>query len=572
MPLRAILLLLLSAAASGQTSVSTETPPLEQRRAEAPAEAQVPQKRGLDERSLASLDALQRSREAKEASLGRLRERLNSPTLTEVERSELQAQLRALQLEIEKISADFESIATGIDLTAFDLSPPESFDLQTEVLKLVEPLIEELKNATEAPRQIEKLGRQVEYLASREQVALDALKSVEALLAGLDPADPKRLRPALEASRDSWLSRIEEVRREKTVTQFQLEKRLSSRKSILESTKTALADFFRTRGWNLILALATFFVVLLLLRGIYRYLARVLSSKKKEERAFYSRLIDVLYFLFIGAFALAASLLVLYATGDWVLLGITLLFIIGVAWAFKTAIPMFLEQIRLLLNLGTVRERERLLIDGIPYRVSKLSFYTLLSNPELAGGVRRLPIKDLVEMRSRTCSKDEIWFPSRRGDWVMLSDGRQGAIRHQSPDMVQLELLGGALVTYQTGDFLGLAPQNLSAGFRRIVRFGIDYAHQAICTTQVPEIFAARIRTGIEARFGDDVLEALRVEFCEAGASSLDYQINADFVGKVAPQHEAIGRAIQKLCVETCNEQGWGIPFTQITVHQAAQG
>ena len=246
--------------------------------------------------------------------------------------------------------------------------------------------------------------------------------------------------------------------------------------------------------------------------------------------------------------------------------------LLGAAWGFKTAVPMFLEQIRLLLNLGTVREHERLLFDGVPYRVSKLSFYTLLSNPDLAGGVRRLPIKDLAELRSRTCSKDEIWFPCRRGDWVLLSDGRRGEVVHQSPDTVQLQLLGGSRVTYLTADFLALAPENLSRGFRRQVRFGIDYEHQAICTGEVPEIFADRIKRGLEESYGDSALNAFKVEFCEAGASSLDYLVVADFDGSVAGLYDAIGRRIQRLCVDTCNEQGWGIPFTQITLHQAPAG
>ena len=173
-------------------------------------------------------------------------------------------------------------------------------------------------------------------------------------------------------------------------------------------------------------------------------------------------------------------------------------------------------------------------------------------------------------MRSRTCSKDEIWFPSRRGDWVLLSDGQRGVVRHQSPDTVQIELLGGSRVTYPTAAYMALAHQNLSTGFRRIVRFGIDYAHQGISTTEVPKILAERLRRDVTAQFGADAVRSLNVEFFEAGASSLDYQVNSDIAGSAAAHFDAIYRAIQRICVETCNEQGWGIPFNQITVHQAA--
>ncbi|HRV79862.1 MAG TPA: hypothetical protein P5218_00410 [Planctomycetota bacterium] len=520
------------------------------------------------ERSAASLSALQRTRETKQAALDKLNQKLSVTTL-EDERTTLLAQKHALQAELDRLSADFESIATGIDVANFDLTQPDSFDLQAEVQKLIQPLIEELKDATEEPRQIERLRSQIDYLVSREELASQALKSIETLISDLDPSDPQGLRPALLESRDGWKHRMEEAHGQLTVARFQLESRLSSRKSIISSTQSALGDFFRTRGLNLLLAIATFFLVLVVLRGAYRKISKLLPTKNREERHFYARLIDVLYFLFVTAIAVVAALLVLYATGDWVLLGITLLFLVGVAWAFKTAVPMFLEQIRLLLNLGTVRERERVMIEGIPYRVSKLSFYTLLSNPNLAGGVRRLPLKDLTDMRSRTCSKDEIWFPSHRGDWVLLSDGRRGEVKHQSPDMVQIELLGGSRVTYSSSEFLGLAPENLSVGFRRQIRFGIDYAHQAISTTQVPAIFATQVERGLRKRFGADSVKSLKVEFVEAGASSLDYQVFADMDGSCASQFDAIARAMQTLCVETCNEQGWTIPFTQITVHQA---
>jgi len=221
------------------------------------------------------------------------------------------------------------------------------------------------------------------------------------------------------------------------------------------------------------------------------------------------------------------------------------------------------------LNFGTVRERERVLLDGIPYRVSKISFYSLLSNSELAGGVRRLPIGDLIGMRSRTCSKDEVWFPCRRGDWVLLADGTRGQVKHQSPDTVQLETLGGSRVTYPSQSFLELFPMNLSSGFRLTVRFGIDYAHQAIATTEVPSILTERVRAGLDERFGAEALRALKAEFIEAGASSLDYAVIADVDGSAAADYDALQRAIQQACVDTCNDEGWVIPFTQVTLHQA---
>lgn len=531
-----------------------------------PSEEPGPQASSRDERSLETLLALTVSRAEKERRLADVRAELEQTT-NEYRKVQLLQAERTLQTELDALQADFESIATGLDVSSFDRTTEEAFDLQTELLNLVQPLVEELKDATEAPRQIERMRGEIDRLMGREQIAVEALRGIERLLG--TTTDPG-LGAALEESRQDWQGRRNEVAARLTVARFQLEKRLADRTSILESTRTAISEFFRTRGLNLLLAVATFFAVLFGIRAAYRRVLRLVRSKSRETRRFYARLADVLTFGLAGIFALMGALLVLYATGDWVLLGLALLFLLGLVWASKTAIPLFLEQIRLLLDLGTVREHERIVYSGIPYKVTRLSTSTMLTNPELAGGVVRLPLKDLIDLRSRPCSKEEVWFPCKRGDWVLLSDGSRGKVVHQSPEFVQIEPLGGGHVTFPTTDFLGLVPRNLSHGFRVKVRFGIDYAHQAICTTEVPRIMLERLERELAAQYPQEHLLKLGVEFLEAGASSLDYVVLADWDGAAAPAYERCQRAIQRTLVDLCNEQGWNIPFPQLTVHKAA--
>ncbi len=57
----------------------------------------------------------------------------------------------------------------------------------------------------------------------------------------------------------------------------------------------------------------------------------------------------------------------------------------------------------------------------------------------------------------------------------------------------------------------------------------------------------------------------------EAGASSLDFEIIADFSGKVAQYYNVLARAIQSIAVDACNKYGWVIPFTQVTLHTAKE-
>lgn len=56
------------------------------------------------------------------------------------------------------------------------------------------------------------------------------------------------------------------------------------------------------------------------------------------------------------------------------------------------------------------------MIDGIPYRIETIGFYCYLNNPLLAYAGIRLPLKDLIEMRSFPYDKKYPWVPCKEGD------------------------------------------------------------------------------------------------------------------------------------------------------------
>jgi hypothetical protein len=61
----------------------------------------------------------------------------------------------------------------------------------------------------------------------------------------------------------------------------------------------------------------------------------------------------------------------------------------------------------------------------------------------------------------------------------------------------------------------------------------------------------------------------LRVEFAQANSSSLDIVVIADFKGELGDLYNRLRRAIQRWCVDACTENGWEIPFPQITLSGA---
>jgi len=63
-------------------------------------------------------------------------------------------------------------------------------------------------------------------------------------------------------------------------------------------------------------------------------------------------------------------LVALYLFGDWVLLILALLLILGLIWTSKQAIPRFWTPTVLMLDMGPVREGERVHYRGLPWRPS----------------------------------------------------------------------------------------------------------------------------------------------------------------------------------------------------------
>ena len=69
--------------------------------------------------------------------------------------------------------------------------------------------------------------------------------------------------------------------------------------------------------------------------------------------------------------------------------------------------------------------------------------------------------------------------------------------------------------------------------------------------------------------FGDQLTE-LRVEFNQAGASSLDLMLIAIFSGEAAEYYFEVRRALQRAAVDACSHHGWAIPFNQLVIHTQA--
>ncbi|WP_319779494.1 hypothetical protein [Maridesulfovibrio sp.] len=484
----------------------------------------------------------------------------------QMDKEALAAKLNDLKQQLHNVSQNFIKVATGLDLAIFNEDSQHNFVWQEEVETLVRPLLQELKEMTKRPRQIERLKSRVAYFESRLPRAEEAVKSIDTLIAA---AKSPALKTELGTLRADFEKRKTNIDNQLDVARFELAELTKDKQSFYESTKKVMAVFFKSRGKNILLSILAFAGVFFFFRFVDKVFKKSHPAFKTKERPFYIRLIEVLLLIFTVIAATSASLFTLYISGDWFLLSIAIIFIIGALWTAREGFTRYYEQVKLILNLGSVRENERITYNGVPWQVDRLALFAKLKNPALDPSRIRLPIGELENVVSRPVGKNEPWFPCMIDDWVILSDGVRGKVVSQSPDMVELVQRGGTYVTYQTSDFLGLNPKNLSRNFRLKSVFGIDYAHQADCTSgivaQAKEFIAAKLE---EDGYTEHVLN-LNVEFESAGASSLNLVIIADFHRDIAALYGRLQRALQRYSVEACTNFGWGIPFDQIVVHKA---
>jgi hypothetical protein len=536
---------------------------------QAPAQAPENQAQGAaanakPQTAVDSLATIQRSIESRRNALRELRDQLK--LLEEAaEKQEVEQKIERIRSEIAELQQSFEHIALGgINLSVLVDQPEQPIDWREEIEQISRPLLSTLKELTAKPRQLDSLHRDIERRENQLKVIDKALDSIRSFSKqDLPPAAADPIKQLLA----NWDQRRDDTERALEISRIKLDSLKSEGISWQASAGEAITEFFGGRGLTLLLAVAIgtgIWLVLKMLLGIY---LRWLYRTPRDIGVTRTPLILYTYRLATAAVIILATLMVFYARGDVLFLTLALIALAGAALALRQTLPRYTAEIRLLLGVGPVRERERLVLDGIPYTVESLSVYSVLRNPALEGVVR-LPLRAMNDYASRPAGQ-EPWFPCQPGEYLQLPGGGIGKVLRQTIELVELAVQD-ALVQFRTQDFIAQNVRNLSReGFGIACTFGIDYRHQAICLDTVP----GRFREAIIDRFkqgglGNDIRDIL-VEFKMAGASSLDYQIYVVLEGGAAKAYFRAQRLIQQACVEICNREGWVIPFAQITVHTA---
>lgn len=482
----------------------------------------------------------------------------------DTEREKIQTEIDLVVSNIESLQQAWEMWATGgVDMELFLPKKEEKFDWRQEVQAVFEPIVVELQRLTERPRKIERLRTEQAFYQQQMNAATAALKNIDDYKA---KAPSSNLKGAFNELETSWRKRHDGIKSRLAVINLQLDELLTSDSIIDERTSETLKNLLSGSLVNLVLAIFAAGMTYGVLRLTNKLYMRLIT-RTGRRRPLVARVAHLSFILLSIILAILAAIAVLYLRGDRVLLALLLIALIGAALTLQRTLPGFMKEARVLLNVGPVREDQRLIYNGIPWKVQAINMYSTLVNPELSGGKVMLPLKTLTEMHSRPYDESEPWFPTKVDDYVLLSDGTYGCVILQTPELVKLRVLGSDK-TYPVESFLGSNPKNLSRqGFAIVIHFGVDYQHQSLVTGEIKQKLNDYIVTHFKETQWNASLQEFFVEFEEAAASSLNFVIYASFSGDAAEAYFPIRRILQGLAVDACNANGWVIPFTQMTVH-----
>ncbi len=488
--------------------------------------------------------------------------------------------IEEIESELTSLNKKFESMATQLKEAEFKDHDQSELSWTQELQEITKPLLLALREITERPRKIENLKTWIQSLKDQIATYEGAQKNLEELMA-LEVKQIESLENSKTTAvrhkeiKENFKEKLADLKEKYNPDYLKLDleegkKQLNELQdtdiSVFKMTSGFMRDFFQVRGRNLLIAVTTFLIFWAFLYSIYWVLANKTKLLARLD-SHYQKVVKAAYRLLIFGVCTTASIVSLYLLDDWLILSIVILICVGMALAFREFIPGFIQELRLILNLGTVREGERMIWQGIPWLVQEIGVYVILRNARLQGGLLKLTVGELVGHHSRPLVHEEEWFPTRVDDWVILSDDTYGRVVKQTSEQVILECLSSRRY-FPTAEFLQMSPKNLSTGFRILVHFGLDYGVQSKICTDLPELFENRLRQEFNERLeGEDPdFKSLNVQFDSAQASSLNLLVSVKVDGRCAGDYFFLQRKINGVLVQVCNENGLTIPFNQLTL------
>jgi len=482
----------------------------------------------------------------------------------EQDRDDLRREANELTANVMQLRTTLETIATGgVDKKLFESTPKDTKkDWREDVSLIAQPVLDSLKEITEKPRRVKELNELIELKNAEIAVSNEALNSLSTMTKS---DDTYALQGSLLNLTSKWQKRLDDATSAIAIAEIQL-KGLSGEQSVSKTIYSALINFAKGRGLTIVMAIAAAWLVWFCVRLLLKVYQHTLLDKRQTGSRTRYRVAKYSIQAMTFSLILIAVFIVFYERHDVLLLGLLILLIVGFVLNAKQLLPKYTKEARLLLNLGAMREGERVIYKNLPFRVESINLYTVFKNPEL-DGTFRIPLAELTKISSRPVTNDS-WFPTSAGDVVFLENGDLLEVLNQNPDTVELKKRGGELLSIPSAQFYSMSMTNLTrlGTFGVTSSFGVDYDHQHISTSEIPKQLEEAIRLAIAGSDLADALREVRVELSEAANSSINYWIFVTMHSRVAFSYFRVQRIIQSACIETCGRRGWTIPFPHISL------
>lgn len=484
----------------------------------------------------------------------------------EEEKLTISQKLKELLEHKKMLQRDFTLDVTGIDTNILDEENTREINIEEELTKIFSPLVVGLTEFTEPSRRIEFLRSTIAYY---EQHTPEVHKGIEQIDVLLTESEDKKVKENLLKEKDFWVQQEKEFRTKLEVAKQQLIELQNRKLSPVEAFEHFIQAVLSQRGLNIIFSIFVFFLSLIIFLLLRRLILLINPFNYIQRLRFIANFIDV--FLYFLAFAVAtlAMMIALYAAGEVLALAIVVIILMGIAWTLRNILPLFVGQIRLLLGYGAVRRNERIIYEQIPWLVESIGIFCYLRNPLLTGGVLRLPIKDLLNMRSRPYDEKETWFPCKEGDYVLINHKDWRKVIIQTPQRIKLDWFGME-ETMPTSTFLMQKVFNLSdTPFWVGINFYIAYQHRFEIMDEIVKNLSAFLEEEFKKLpFGEHLMYPW-VDFSKVTDTSLGVMAWVQMKPEAAFKYNAAKLRLTQICFRAANKYGWEIiRFHNILQHQ----
>jgi len=513
-----------------------------------------------------SLLSLSETLVARREQLAELNEKL-SRTAKEAEKNALQIEIDALSEETLQVEQNIDLVVLGLQARQYtqDNGEQKSVNLREELSRIFQPIVMSMQRATEPARRMEELRQLSEQAENRISIAQNTLDSINGFRNAKEKY-PKAVEERLHKHYELWVQRLQEAQDLAVALAEQLAATQRARGNSLKRFSSDFGGFVLNRGVSLVMAIGLGLGFILVCQIIRASTARYYRNNHGGVLSASMRVFSMAVTLvsIIGGFVIAVT--VFNIRQDWLMLAMSLLLALALSWTFMRSLAVFTEQARLLLNLGAVREGERTIVDGLPYRIERLSMYTKLVNPALKGGELIYPVRELAGMHSRPVTEGEAWFPTEIGDWI-VRDAKHYQVINQTPEHVILRRPGGAEDFVPAQEFMDTLFEVITDGYRVSYEFGLAYQHLADARKVIPDKVNQSVREKITEVIGAEALASVDTRFVSLGDSALLFEVLVDMKAGYGSEWKKLQKYINLAVVEACLDNKWDIPFPQLVIH-----